>query len=415
MGVQELSKTVVDALPPKDSLYIVYDENITGFCVRVMPSGFKSYLIEWRTPGSGRAGGKRRMSIGTTTGPKAITFEQARKRAKSLLASVTLGKDPLNDREAQRAADKREKDAATVASLVSDYLDKHVAKKRKGSTHKGYEYLADKLIVPALGKIKAAELDRPRVAKFHLDLSKTPYQANRALAVISAAYEWGGRYGYVAEGFNPARGVDKYKEERRQRFLTTEEIESIGSAFAETEKRYGVYAAAGIRLLLLTGARIGEILTATWSEVDFQRKIIFKKDSKTGQKPIKLSKEALAVLSSLPRVDGCDFIIVGKNPKAPRSGLKRIWDTFKTEAGLQGVRLHDLRHTFASVAAGRGHSLPIIGSALGHAEARTTQRYAHLADNPLAVAVEDVSGDVASSLVRGASRDNVVSINGGRR
>jgi integrase len=232
------------------------------------------------------------------------------------------------------------------------------------------------------------------------------------------AYAW--RAGIVPEGVNPARGVEKFKEGRRERFLTREELERLGSAIREAETtgtpwavdeakptakhvpkakrstRIAPSAAAALRLLLFTGCRLREILHLRWEHVDFERGCLFLPDSKSGRKTVMLNAPALAVLNALERVG--PYVVPGDNPEQPRHDLKRPWDAVAKRAGLVGVRLHDLRHTYASFGAGGGLGLPIIGRLLGHAQAATTARYAHLDNDPLRRASEAIAARISAAL-----------------
>jgi len=237
----------------------------------------------------------------------------------------------------------------------------------------------------------------------------------------------------VAEEFNPTRRLEKFRESRRERFLGSDELKRLGDALREAETTgipWGVdearptakhaprlenrltvvspFAVAAIRLLLFTGCRRGEVLNLRWADVDFERGVAVLPDSKTGRKPVLLGAPALRVLADLPRVG--DYVIAGDDPKKSRTDLKRPWNAIRKRAGLQGVRIHDLRHSFASVGAGAGLGLPIIGRLLGHTQPSTTARYAHLADDPLRRASETIATTIASAMgdepkaVRGRAR-----------
>jgi integrase len=250
-------------------------------------------------------------------------------------------------------------------------------------------------------------------------------------------YAFAGRSGVVPEGMNPARRIEQFKEYRRERFLTGGELERLGSAIREAETKgipwdvqerkpkakhlpkaknrftkMGPFAAAAIRLLLFTGCRLREILHLKWEQVDLERGLLFLADSKTGRKTVILNAPALAVLAGLDRLD--PYVVPGDDPDKPRADLKRPWQAVAKRAGLDGVRLHDLRHTYASFGAGGGLSLPIIGKLLGHTQASTTQRYAHLDADPLRRASETIGGQIAAAL-EGKRGGPVVQLKGGRR
>jgi integrase len=241
------------------------------------------------------------------------------------------------------------------------------------------------VIKPELGATKADKVTRAQVARLHGKLKATPFQANRVLAIIGSMYAFAGRAGIVAEGMNPARRIEQFKEHRRERFLTGGQLERLGSAIREAEAkgipwnvderkpkakhlpkaknrftRIGPFAAAAIRLLLFTGCRLREILHLKWEQVDLERGLLFLADSKTGRKTVILNAPALAVLARLDQVGS--YIVPGDDPEKPRADLKRPWGAVAKRAGLSGVRLHDLRHTYASFGAGGGLGLPSSAS-----------------------------------------------------
>jgi integrase len=259
----------------------------------------------------------------------------------------------------------------------------------------------------------------------HSSLRDTPVQANRVLAMIGALYGFAAGAGYVPEGFNPARGIEKFPERARERFLTSDELARLGDVLRQGETiglPYGVdetkpkakhapkednrrvildpFAVAAIRLLILTGARLREVLHARWEHVDFDRGVIFLPDSKTGKKPIYLSAASLAILSALPRIEANPHIIPGERAGQPRADLKRPWAAVTKAAGLEGLRIHDLRHSFASIGAGASLGLPIIGKLLGHTQAATTHRYAHLDADPMRRAAETIGATISAAMDR---------------
>jgi integrase len=274
------------------------------------------------------------------------------------------------------------------------------------------------------GGIKAEALTQGQVAALHSKFKESPFAANRFLAVISKCFAWGSGRGLLPEGhINPARGVERYKEHSRERFLTSEELSRLGDALREGETvgltyeidetkpkarhapkvdkrrtKLDPFAAAAIRLLILTGARLREILDAKWQHADFERGILFLPDSKTGPKPVYLGAAALTILASLPRLEGNPHIIAGMKDGAPRADLKKPWAAVTRAAGLKGLRIHDLRHSFASVGAGASLGLPIIGKLLGHSQPSTTARYAHLDADPMLRAAEAIGSTIAAAM-----------------
>jgi integrase len=271
--------------------------------------------------------------------------------------------------------------------------------------------------------MRVSEIRTGDVARLHLKLADRPALANKCLAIISSAWRWAQKHDEAGIGGNPVPSVAKYVERRRERFLTADELGRLGDALREGEtlglpatpvagnRRFQLdpYAVAAIRLLILTGARLREILRLRWEHVDFERGMIFLPDSKTGQKAVYLSAAALAVLSSVSRAQGNPFVIVGGRENAARADLKKPWTAVTRAAGLQGLRIHDLRHSFASIGAGASLGLPVIGRLLGHSQPATTARYAHLDADPLRRAVNTI-GETILSAMDGRNPANVVRI-----
>jgi integrase len=425
----KLTKRTVDALKPREKAYIAYDSELYLFGVRVMPSGHKSFIIEYRPHGGGRAVATRRLTLGAYG---ALTPDRARRAAQEALARVRLGEDPHAEKVRQRGS-------LTVGGLIDAFIVEHVGKKCKAGTAYGYE-IALKRLRDAHGSLKADALTRAHIAALHSSLANTPYAANRFLAVVSKCFSWATDRGLVPEGHvNPASRIERYREQGHERFLTNEELARLGDVLREGETiglPYGVdeskptakhapkvgnrrvkldpYAVAAVRLLILTGARFREILDAKWEHVDFERGILFLPDSKTGRKPVYLSAAALAIIASLPRLEGNPHLIAGMKDGAPRVDLKKPWAAITKAAGLEGLRIHDLRHSYASVGAGASLGLPIIGKLLGHSQAATTHRYAHLDADPLKRAAETIGATIvaamggASAGLRQASRSQTV-------
>jgi len=414
----KLTKRTVDALKPRENAYVAYDSEVHGFGVRVMPSGHKSFIIEYRPHGGGRGVATRRLTLGALG---ALTPDQARRAAQEALAGVRLGNDPQAEKIRQRAS-------PTVGGLIDAFLEGHARSKLKAKTVGHYRIALERLRA-AHGSLKAHALTRAYLAALHMSQGETPFAANRFLATVSKCFSWGAQHGLLPEGHNnPAKRIGRYHEHRRERFLTSEELARLGDTLREgetaglpwrgeyeskhapkEENRRTVldpFAIAAIRLLILTGARLREILDAQWLQVDFERGILFLPDSKTGRKPVYLSAPAIRVLASLPRLEANPHIIAGLKDGAPRVDLKKPWAAITKASGLEGLRIHDLRHSFASVGAGASLGLPIIGKLLGHTQAATTHRYAHLDADPVRRAAETIGATIAAAM--GGTASNVV-------
>lgn len=404
-----IGKRTVDALKVAKTEYVTWDSEIPGFGVRVRPSGRKTYIVQYRA-GIGRKSPSRKLTLGAVG---KLTPEEARVLARKAVGAVAHGSDPA-------AIRAKERKGLTVAELVQIFLTDHVRAKRRIGTVNHYRDILERIIVPALGSIKADRLQRSDVAKLHLQWRHTPYQANRIVAVVSSMYSFAGKRELMPDAVNPARRIEKYRERGRERFLSSEELVRLGAAIRKAEaegiawdvdeakptskhvpkhKRrtvIGPHTAAAIRLLLFTGCRLREILHLKWRHVDFDRGLLLLPESKTGSKTVVLNGPALAVLTGLDRIG--EFVVAGDYPNEPRTDLKRPWAMVKREAQLDGLRIHDLRHSFASFGAGGGLGLPIIGKLLGHANAVTTARYAHLDTDPLRLATERIGSTIAAAM-----------------
>jgi integrase len=237
------------------------------------------------------------------------------------------------------------------------------------------------------------DVTRAQIAKFHHDLRHRPYQANRCLAILSKMFNLAELWGLRVDGSNPCRLVPKYPEKQRERFLSLAEIKHLGDVLndMEQEGREMPSAILAIRLLLYTGCRLNEIMTLQWDFVDLETRTLKLPDSKTGAKTVFLGRSACELLEKAPRLPENPWVITGLIPGRRLTDLQPFWQRVRAQAGLPEVRIHDLRHTFASTAIAAGHSLPIIGKLLGHTQVQTTARYAHLAAQPAMLAAESIT------------------------
>lgn len=388
----KITKRSVDALKAAadGAETVLWDSELKGFGARVQRGGAKSYVLHYRV-GTGRGAPLRKLTIGKHGSP--WTPETARKEARTLLGTIEDGADPAADKMARR-------EAPTIAELAARFLAEHAEAKRKGSTAAEYKRLLDRIILPALGERKVADVTRADVTKLHHANRAAPYQANRVLAVLSKMFNLAERWGLRPDGSNPCRHVEKFAERKRERMLSPAELARLGDAL--TAHDGSPYAVAAVKLLVFTGARLGEVLGLRWEWIDFERGEARLPDSKTGAKTLHLPPPALAVLAALPRLDGNPYVIAGAKPGAALVNLEKPWRAIRRPAGLDDVRLHDLRHAFASVAASSGMGLPIIGKMLGHSQPATTARYAHLASDPVKAAAAAVAGKIAAAMAGGS-------------
>ena len=383
----KLTKRRIDALAPQARDYFEWDAEVSGFGVRVLPSGVKSYLVQYR------AGGRtRRVSIGKHG---TLTVDAARKRARDLLGRVAKGDDP-----ARRIAVHRR--APTVAALCERFLKDHVAERCKPTTQGEYRRAVDLFVKPAMGAFKLVDVTRADVARLHHAHRDKPYQANRTLGVLSKMFNLAEVWGLRPDGSNPCRHVPKYPEKKRERFLSDAELSRLVATLAECEAEGSEtpFVVAAFRLLILTGCRLGEVQTLRWEHV--KGGVIELPDSKTGARRIPLNAQARAVLDALPRAPGAAFVIAGATPDGHVTDLQKPWRRIRARAGLDGVRIHDLRHTYASRLVSRGETIQMVGKLLGHTQLQTTMRYAHLADDPVRQAAERAAAAMPDML--GAER-----------
>ena len=423
MPTIKLTRKAVSGIEPSDKPITYYDTEVRGFGLKVLPTGSRAWILEYRPGAGGRGVNKKRMKLGT---PATHSPEEARDEAARTLARVTLGGDPSAARSQERAS-------LTLGDVVDAYMRDHVTSKRKAKTETEYKIVIERHIKPAIGNMRASMVAPADVARMQSAIVRGKRRngntgrtiANRALAVLSAAFNWAQGVALVPDGHNPTKRVERFKEQRKERFLTSDELSALGDALVEAEtvgipydvdakkpraknapkpenRRtvHGPHAVAAIRLLLLTGARKREILDLRWADVDFGRGLLFLGDSKTGAKSIVLSAVAMEVLRQIPRVG--KFVIAGASAgtldEKPRSDLNAPWRAVMKRAGLEGVRLHDLRHTFASVGVGGGAGLPIIGRLLGHTQAATTARYSHVDVDPAKRAADAIGDRIAAAM-----------------
>jgi integrase len=382
-----ITKRTVDRLSAHNRDVVVWDAEIKGFGVRCRASGAKHYVLKMRV------GGRQRwLTIGRHGSP--WTPDKARSEALRLLGLKSGGKDPASDRD-------RQKGAITIAELGSRFLTEYVPQHCKTNTAYEYRRAVELFIIPALGRHRISDVLRADVAAFHHDLRDRPYQANRALGVLSKMLNLAEEWGLRPDGSNPCRHVKKYREVKRERYLTAEELRRLGAVLsdAQANRTEIPFTLAAIGLLILTGARLMEILTLRWEHVDLDGGVLRLADSKTGAKLIYLNDAAKGLLRTMPRKQGNPHVIPGHKPGAHLVELQKAWRRIRAKANLDDVRIHDLRHSFASVAVGAGMSLPLIGKLLGHTQPATTARYAHLAVDPMKAASELVGSEIMAAMI----------------
>jgi len=385
----KFTKKMLEAIEPTEKRQVYFDDMVTGLALKVMPSGHKSFYYCYRA-GKGRGAPKRQVQLGAFPD---LTVEQARDKAKRYQAQVIQGQDPAKDIQ-------QLKDRQSVAEVLALFFNEHVQVKLKTHTITQYEGLARRCVLPAMGKTKVEEVSHRDVAQLHHQLKDTPYQANRTLAMLSKFFGWCEVNGFRQRLTNPVFGLEKYKEKKQMEFMGQAELSAVGQALEslETEGRINGLMASALRLVALTGARVSEILSLKWEYlVDLQAGLVHLPDSKTGFKVLHLSTPAIEVLMSIPR--RTEFVFPSFDAACGHiTSLRKVWDMVRATAGFKGRwRIHDLRHAYASTAVNSGASLPFIGKLLGHSQASTTARYAHVAENPAHKVAEETGTMIAEA------------------
>jgi integrase len=359
-----------------------------------MPSGKRFFLVQYR-----RHGRTRRVMIGQFG---IVTAELARREATIKLGSV---RGANGDPAAMRDADRQ---STTMKELGERFLNQYVPVRCKPSTQAEYRRSVELFLDPFFAKQRVRSVATADVAELHGSLSHIPYQANRTLGVLSKMMNLAETWGMRDRHSNPCEDIERYPERKRERFLSPRELRSLGQALtdAEVSETETKYAIAAFRLLLLTGCRLSEIQTLEWSCVDLEQKELRLPDSKTGAKTVHLGDAAVTLLEALPRVAGNPYVIAGRKEKAHLTDLQHPWRRIRKAAGLDDVRIHDLRHTFASGGLLVGEGLAMIGKLLGHTQVQTTARYAHLASDPVKQAATKISDRLALALLGGVDDSN---------
>ncbi len=379
---EKLTDKLVKSLPaPASGNKITYDTNVHGFGFRVTAAGARAFILNYRINGR-----ERRYTIGAYPD---WSVGAAREEAKRLKRQVDRGYDPMGQRHAERAA-------PTVAELARRFLEEHAMRKvlRAQADDRA---MIEKLVLPVIGQLKVHDVRRDDIDRLHRDISRTrPIRANRVAQLLSKMFSLAVRWEYRSD--NPVKGIHRNPEPKRTRYLSDDELKRLIAALAS---RPNQTSANAIRMLLLTGARRGEVLNARWDQFDLEAGVWTKPSAHTKQKKehrVPLSALVMQLLSQMRNSAGSSpYVFPGRVPGKPLKEIKGFWAGVCKEAKIEDCRIHDLRHTYASILASAGHSLPVIGALLGHTQPNTTARYSHLFDDPLREATEQV-GSVVTDL-----------------
>jgi integrase len=389
---ERLSEGLVRSLkPPVKGNCILYDSDLKGFGIRVTAAGAKAFVLNYR------AGGReRRYTIGSYPDPWSVAA--AREKAEALKKEINGGRDPLRERCEERAA-------PTVADLAERFIAEYLPRKAKQSRREDAVMLRND-ILPEIGALRVSDVTRADIRGIHRKVSqRAPIRANRVLSVASKAFNFA-IHDLEWRDDNPCVGVRRNPENRRARYLSQAEIVALGKALAAEADEVGANA---VRMLMLTGARRGEVINATWGQFDLEAGVWTRHSAHAKQRRehrVPVSAPALQLLAEMKRKapKGVEWVFPGRGPAKPFYGIQKVWERVRRGAGLDDVRLHDIRHTYASIMVSAGVSLPMLGALLGHADPGATARYAHLYDahltyDPLREATERV-GQVVTSRAR---------------
>ncbi len=386
---KKLTKRLIDAAryePPASHLrgaYYIWDTETAGFGLRVYPSGRKAFVLTYRVKGK-----QRFYSLGRYG---ELTLHQARTEALDVLRQARQGKDPAEDRMSYRKA-------PTMADLAERFIEEHSKINKNPVVVKEDQRRFRLHIPPRFGHRRVVDITRADVAELHTAMAPTPGAANNVRSLLATAFSLAEVWGWRPEGSNPTQHVRAYKLQKRERHLSPAELGRLAQVLTEAERlqSIGTEAITAIRLLIVTGCRLNEILKLRWEDVDFEGRCLRLPDSKTGPKTVPLNSAALELLSAIEHREGKPFVIPGKKPGSHLTSLKGQWPRIRASAGLEDVRIHDLRHTYASFGVNLGLPLPMIGKVLGHSNAAMTERYAHLADDPVRETNERIGAHIAS-------------------
>lgn len=380
---QGISQRTVDGLSVEEKNAVFWDCDLPGFGVRVYPNGTRVYVVQTR--GHGKS---RRVTIGRHG---LFTADEARRRAVRIIINIKDGEHST----------RSPADTVTVAELAERFLKEHVAVYCRPGTEKMYASALRRFILPAYGHLPVGVVERDHVADLHYHMRDKPYQANRVLDIASKMFNLAEVWRWRRGGSNPCRLVRKYAQHKRERFLSESEFRRLGSTLTEMEAKRSlpIHAAAAIRLLMLTGCRKNEIVALRWQQVDLEAGELRLVDTKTGPRLVPLSPPVKRLLLDLPRVRGNPWVIPGFRRGQHLADLNHYWDPVRERAGLQGVRIHDLRHSFASRAVTLGENLSMIGQLLGHGQVRSTTRYTHLARDAVKASASRVAESISSDIL----------------
>ena len=441
----KLTQRIVGSVEAGRRDLFVWDAEVPGFGLKVTPTGKRVYILQYTA-----AGRTRRYTIGRHDVDYAPGA--ARQEAKRLRGVIAQGGDPAGARARQRAV-------PDLTAFAERYLAEHAELKKKPVSVRDDRQNLRNHILPRLGKIRISDLTRADVQRLHAAMKDKPIAANRCLALLSKMCNLAELWGLRPEFSNPTRHIGKYRETKRERFLSEVELACLGETLSAAQGDEPAPALAAVRLLIFTGCRLGEVLTLRWDYVDFERACLRLPDSKTGAKLVPLGAPALEILAALPRVQDNPHVLPGRVEGGHFIGLQHVWQRLRKAAtvrlwarqedarvaamvarqrdqlgrepswdecrraaraaklalptGMADVRLHDLRHSFASVGVGLGEGLVVIGALLGHASPATTKRYAHLSTDPLRAAADQIASHIAATMTRGS--DNVVALRPGAK
>jgi len=384
VNARKLTKRTVDALSVEGADAVFWDRDLKGFGLRVYASGRKVFVVQTRGPN-----GPKRATLG---GYGKLTPAQARKRAAKAIDRIKRGLTPFPAPAAPEL---------TVAGLAERYMKGHVAVNCAEATQASYRCMIEAHIVPELGELPIGEVDRSRVAKFHYRRRATPQAANAAVKILSRMFSMAETWELLPPGRNPCRAVRRYREVRRERFLTPAEYRALGRVLSEAQRDGSARpsAIAALRLLMLTGCRKNEIMRLRWDDVDRATREIRLRDTKTGPRSVPMSAPLEAVLEGIPRDGDNPWVIAGSKPGTHLVNVDAVWKRLRGKAGLGDVRIHDLRHSWASRALAVGESLSMIGKLMGHGQVATTARYAHLARDTEKASAAKVGASIAAEII----------------